>query len=94
MPVSAGLQKYFDSRRGKKDDTQARLDSMANQIDPAFMDSFRDFREKILGIIDENPQEIDMIEEELDSLGTQLQHHGRVHNLKKANSIIEISERK
>jgi hypothetical protein len=92
MPVSAGLQKYFDSRRGKKDETQARLDAIAGQIDPAFSQSFLDFRNKILGIIDNHPEESDMIHEELHDLTQKLQTHKRVHNLKKAQIMIDIAD--
>lgn len=56
MPVSTGLQKYFDKKRGKKDDTQAKLDAISSQIDPAFMKSFSTFHDKIMGIMDENPE--------------------------------------
>lgn len=92
MPVSAGLQKYFDSRRGKKDDTQSRLDAIAGQIDPAFSQSFLDFRDKILGIIEEHPEETNLVSEELEVLDTQLQKQRRVHNLKKAKILIDTAD--
>ena len=92
MPVSAGLQKYFDSRRGKKATTQARLDSIATQIDPVFAQSFYEFRQKLLGIIDEFPEETTMIDEELQELDTKLETRKRVHNLKKATIISDIAD--
>ena len=92
MAVSAGLQKYFDSRRGKKDDTQSRLDALAGQIDPAFMHSFLDFRNKILGIIEEHPEDTPAILEEIDELDHALQTRKRVHDLKKAKIIIDTAD--
>lgn len=92
MPVSAGLQKYFDSRRGKKDETQARLDAIAGQIDPVFSQSFLDFRSKILSIIDEYPEENEIVQEELEELDTKLQMRKRGHNLQKAKIIIDIAD--
>ena len=92
MVVSAGLQKYFDSRRGKKDDTQARLDALAGQIDPAFAQSFLDFRAKILGIIEEHPEETPAILEEIEELDHSLQTRKRVHNLKKAQVMLDIAD--
>lgn len=92
MPVSAGLQKYFDSRRGKKDDTHSRLAAIAGQIDPAFSASFSNFREQILGIIEEHPEEAALVCEELDELDQELQTRRQKHDLKKAKVLIDMAD--
>ncbi len=92
MPVSSGLQKYFDSRRGKKDETKAKLDSIARQIDPAFSQSFQDFHDKIMGIIEQHPEDENVVREELEELDLKLQTRKRVHNLKRASTIIDIAD--
>lgn len=92
MPVSSGLQKYFDSQKKKKWDMQKKLDSLAEQIHPAFQESFEKFHEKIMGIVEQDPQAESFIWEELESLESQLQESNRKHDLKKAASIIHHSE--
>lgn len=95
MPVSSGLQKYFDAQHTwKKDDTQAKLDSIASQLDPAFSQSFLEFRERILWIVSENPNEEEIIQEELNVLSWHISNSQRVHNLKKASVIITATEKK
>lgn len=90
MVVSAGLQKYFDrSKKWKKDDTGAKLDAIASQIDPAFSMSFNVFRERILEIVDETPEASEMVMAELGDLDENLKTSRRRHNLKKAEAIID-----
>jgi hypothetical protein len=48
MPVSSGLQKYFDSQRSKKDDIKKRFAAIAGQVDPAFTQSFQAFHDRIM----------------------------------------------
>lgn len=92
MPVSSGLQKYFDSRKPKKSDMDEKFASLAGQIDPAFMQSFEAFHDKIMNIVDENPEAEDMLTEELSGLEDKLERSNRRHNLRKAESIIDVSE--
>ncbi len=92
MPVSSGLQKYFDSQRQKKGDIKQRFEELSWQIDPAFMHSFEAFHDRIIDIVDENPEAIDVVSEELDDLGMKLHKSQRKHNLQKAATIINISE--
>ncbi len=88
MPVSAGLQKYFDSKRKKQGDIGQKFAAIADQIDPAFMQSFELFHDKIMDIVEENPDAEGIAIQELSSLDTKMQNAGRRHNLKKAASII------
>ena len=48
MPVSSGLQKYFDSQRSKKGNMQQKFAALADQIDPAFMQSLKHFMIELL----------------------------------------------
>lgn len=92
MPVSTGLQKYFDSKRSKKGDMQQKFAAISQQIDPAFMKSFEVFHDKIMGIVEENPEASEMLWEELSELDMELQNSNRTHDLKKAAAIIEVAE--
>lgn len=92
MPVSSTLQKYFDSQRKKKGDMHDKLEKLAWQIDPAFLKSFEVFHDKIMWIVDENPESKELVWEELDILDMKLQNSQRTHNLQKAATIIESSE--
>jgi hypothetical protein len=94
MPVSSGLQKYFDSQQKKKSqgDVKKKFQDLASQVDPAFMASFESFHDRILDIVDENPEAQDMVIEEIGELDMKLQNSNRVHNMKKASSIISSSE--
>lgn len=71
MPVSSGLEKYFDKTRKKKAkkddkaDIRGKLCSVESQIDPAFSMSFQSFKERILEIVDETPEATCMVEGEL-----------------------------
>ncbi len=90
MVVSSGLQKYFDtSKKWKKDDTQAKLDAIASQIDPAFAASFDCFKTRILGIVEETPEANTMVLGELNELDENLKTSRRKHNLKKAVAIMD-----
>lgn len=71
---------------------QDKFQKLAGQIDPAFLKSFEEFHDKIMSIVDEDPESSDMVSEELDILDIKLQNTQRRHNLKKAASIIETSE--
>lgn len=93
MPVSSGLQKYFDSQKKKKGDIKKTLDSLKGQIDPAFLQSFESFNERILWIVEDNPEVEDIVEEELWSLSEEFSKRKRVHNMKKAAAMIESAER-
>ncbi len=65
MPVSSGLQQYFDKKRSKKQ-VQQKLDDIAGQIDPAFLASFEQFRTKVLDIVDDTPEAENVVSEEID----------------------------
>jgi hypothetical protein len=56
------------------------------------MASFEAFNDRILDIIDENPGSEEMISEEIDELDMKLQNSNRVHNMKKAATIIAGTE--
>lgn len=92
MPVSAGLQKYFDSQKKKSGTMQDSLASLKWQIDPAFMQSFEAFHDKIMWIVDDDPDASELVSEELSDLDMKMQSASRKHNLKKAASIINTSE--
>ena len=93
MPVSSGLQKYFDSKKPKKGDMQQKFASLAGQIDPAFMQSFEAFHDKIMNIVEENPEAESLVSEELGELDEQMKTAGRKHNLRKAEAIIDVAEK-
>lgn len=90
MPVSAGLQKYFDGKR-KWDYTKAKLDAISQQIDPAFALSFSNFHDRILGIIGENPNESDIVAEELSELQEKIKDVNAKNELQKAATILKNS---
>lgn len=91
MPVSSGLQKYFDSQKKKKGDMQDSLAKLKGQIDPAFLQSFEAFHDRILNIVDENPQAEEIVANELEDLSHNLGERKRVHQTKKAAKIIDIA---
>ncbi len=92
MVVSSWLQKYFDtSKKWKRDDTKAKLDAIASQIDPAFSSSFESFKTRILDIVEETPEAKTMVLSELGGLDQKLKNSNRRHNLKKAAAIIDIA---
>lgn len=93
MPVSSGLQKYFDSKKPKKGDMEDKFASLKGQIDPAFMKSFEAFHDKIMDIVEEVPEAEEIIGEELEQLDAKLSNENRRHNLKKAKSIIDVAEK-
>jgi len=92
MPVSDGLQAYFDKQR-KKRDIWERLKKMQGDIDPAFMQSFEDFRLRILGIVEENPEASEIVVWEIEELDYKLHHASRKHNLKRVAVIAEAVEK-
>ena len=95
MPVSSGLEKYFDKSRKKKrkkngdSEIKEKLTAVESQIDPAFSMSFQSFKERILEIVDETPEATDMVDSELWNLNEKLKSTKRRHNLKKAAAIID-----
>ena len=95
MPVSSGLQKYFDSQQKKKSgsDMKKKLQEIALNIDPAFVSSFESFHDRIMDIVEENPEMEDMVDGEIGELDMQLQNSKRVHNMQKASAIISASEK-
>lgn len=94
MPVSSGLQKYFDSKQKKKSqgDMKKKLQDIAQNIDPAFMQSFEAFHDRIMDIVEENPDIQAVVEEEVVNLDLRVKNSNRKHNMKKAASIIKVSE--
>ena len=66
---------------------------MKGEIDPAFIQSFEDFRLRILGIVEENPDASEIVSEEIEDLGIKLHHTKRKHNLKRAAAILESIEK-
>lgn len=94
MPVSSGLQKYFDSQQKKKSkgDMKKKFQDLATSVDPAFMASFEAFHDRILDIVDDCPEAEHMLNEEISELDMQLQKSNRVHNMKKASTVIDVSE--
>ena len=55
MTISPELQKYFDNIKLKRKQVKEKLDRLSSQINPFFVDSFNDFRRKLLKIVVENP---------------------------------------
>ncbi len=95
MPVSSWLQKYFDSQRSqKKGDTSAKLDAIMAHVDPVFMQSFQDFRSRILDIVDDNQDCEDIIHDELNQLEDDMEKRKRLHDMKKLSTYINHSENK
>jgi len=70
-----------------------KMKDLAAQIDPAFMQSFQSFHERILEIVDGDEQAGEIVSEEISDLDIKLQNSNRVHNLKKASAIIETTEK-
>jgi len=95
MPISSGLQKYFDAQQEKKSaqDMKKRFADLEWKVDPAFMQSFANFHNKIMNIVEENPESSDIVLEEVDDLTREIERTHRVHELKKAQAIIESSEK-
>jgi hypothetical protein len=56
------------------------------------MQSFANFHDKIMDIVDENPESSDIVLEEVGALGREVERTHRVHELKKAQVIIELSK--
>ncbi len=94
MTVSSGLQKYFDAQQKKKSaqDMKKRFADLEWKVDPAFMQSFVNFHDKIMDIVDENPDSAEIALEEVNELTKEVERTHRVHELKKAQAIIESSE--
>ncbi len=93
MPVSDALQAYFDKQRKKKQDISQRLESMKGYIDPAFIQSFEDFRLRILGIVEENPEASELVSDEIDELDIKLHHARRKQSLHRAATILDAVEK-
>jgi len=95
MTVSSGLQKYFDAQQKKKSaqDMKKRFADLQWKIDPAFMQSFGGFHDKIMEIVEENPDSLDIVSEEIEDLTQGVDRSYRVHQLKKAQAVIESSEK-
>lgn len=64
MPVSSGLEAYFDKNR-KKQSVKRKLDDIYSQVDPAFLLSFEKFRTQVLEIVEETPEASERVEEEV-----------------------------
>lgn len=94
MAVSSGLQKYFDAQQKKKtvQDMKKRFSDLEWKVDPAFMQSFSEFHDKLMNIVDENPESSDIVMEEVDELSKEVERTHRVHELKKAQAVIQASE--
>lgn len=88
MPVSSGLEAYFDKNR-KKQSVKRKLDDIYSQVDPAFLLSFEKFRTQVLEIVEETPEASERVEEEVTLLWNNLKRTHRVNNLKKSAAIIE-----
>jgi len=95
MPISSGLQKYFDSQQKKKSaqDMKKRFADLQWKIDPAFMQSFVWFHDKIMEIVEENPDALDIVSDEMEDLNQNVERTHRTHELKKAQAIIESSDK-
>lgn len=94
MTVSSGLQKYFDSQQKKKSkgDMKKKFQDLAWNVDLAFMASFEAFHDRILDIVEDNPGSEEIISEEIAELDLKVQNSNRVHDMKKAASVVKISE--
>lgn len=92
MPVSSGLQKYFDSQQQKKSkrDIEEKFKDLSGKVDPVFLQSFEVFHDKLMGIVDENPEEIDMIADEIESLGKDMSSLQRSHDTAKLKKMVEL----
>jgi hypothetical protein len=56
------------------------------------MQSFANFHDKIMDIVDENSESSDIVLEEVGELTKEVERTQRVHNLQKAQAIIESSK--
>lgn len=94
MPVSSGLQKYFDSQQKKKSkgDMKKKFQDLAWNVDPEFLASFEAFHDRILDIVEDNPESEEMVGEELWGLDMKVKNSKRTHDMKKAAAVIEVSE--
>jgi len=95
MPVSSGLEKYFDAQQKKRtmQNMKKRFADLEWKIDPAFMQSFVSFHDKIMGIVNENPESSDMVMQEVDELTKHIERTKWKYELKKAEVIIKNSEK-
>lgn len=94
MPVSSGLQKYFDSQQKKRaaQDIKKRFADLQWKIDPAFVQSFENFHNQIMEIIDENPHSSDVILDEVEELSKQVERKQWSYDIKKAAAIIHATK--
>jgi len=92
MPVSDGLQAYFDKQR-KKRDIWARLEKMKTDIHPEFLKNFEDFRLRILDIVEENPEASEIVNWEIEELDIKLHHARRKQSLQRAATILDVIEK-
>lgn len=92
MSVSSGLQKYFDSQQKKKAkrDIDEKFWDLFDKIDPVFRQNFEKFHDTIIGIVQENPEEVGMIGHELEVLGKQIWGLQRKHDSAKLKKIVEL----
>lgn len=91
MVVSEGLQKYFDAQRDENN-IESKLSSLSTDLDPRFLQSFSEYRSRILWIVQENPEAEEMISNEVIDLGEKLTERKRQHNMKKAAVVIDTAE--
>jgi hypothetical protein len=56
------------------------------------MASFEAFHDRILDIVEDNPGSEEIISEEIAELDLKVQNSNRVHDMKKAASVVKISE--
>jgi len=67
MPVSSGLEAYFNKKR-KTSQVAQKFDDVCAHIDPAFCASFAKFRAQVLEIVDENPEVAEYAGEQVQAL--------------------------
>lgn len=96
MPVSDGLQAYFDAQ-GRKRWTQKqvvkKLAQIETYIDPKYQKSFEDFRMRILNILSGDGENHAGIIDELTILDKKLASKSWKYNLKKTNALLEVLDR-
>lgn len=92
MPVSDGLQAYFDKQR-KRRDIWARLEKLKIDIHPAFLKNFEDFRLRILDIVEENPEASEIVSWEIEELDIKLHHAQRKQSLQRVATLLKTIEK-
>ncbi len=93
MVVSSWLQKYFDSQQKKKSKRQLQdtFHDLKEKIHPRFFQSFQEFQTKLMAIVEDDPDNSDIVAEEVVSLWQEMQKLQRSHDSEKLKKVTELA---